>query len=140
MGLPLTMMLKYVLLLPENYCNMHHIPLKQYINSKKQLLAAIEQTPVAVMEYEIRKYCTISVGECLEEALTVPLKPKQIITIEWVYYHPTNPTPVKLTIASSSIIPSPLFEAVQPMYWKPEKLNKWLMRYTKSCKNKANAV
>ena len=107
---------------------MQPLSLKQYMDSKRQLLSAIENTPVSVIEYEIRKYCTLSIGESTDSAVTIALKPRQKILIEWVYTNKDHPTPEKISILDKES-GEPLDE--QSIYWNDIKLNKWLSRYAK---------
>lgn len=70
---------------------MKKLTFKQYLESKEQLLKAIENTPVTVVEYEVRKYCTLTVNEDTE---AISLKPKNKIIVEWRYDDIHNPTPI----------------------------------------------
>lgn len=108
---------------------MQHIPLKQYMDSKRQLIEAIKLTPTTLIEYEIRKYCTLSVGSDADDSQTIALKPKQVLTVEWVYHNPSNPTPAKITLSDKDTL------IEQDMHWSNEKLTKWLMRHAKEGKN-----
>lgn len=107
---------------------MKHIPLKQYVDSKRQLLSAIERTPTSIMEYEIRKYCTIPLGE-EGEADVIALKPKHVVVVEWVYHDPQHPTPEKITVLDKD---QRTVTENHEVFWSGDKLNKWLMRYAKS--------
>ena len=98
------------------------------MDSKRQLLSAIQNTPVTVIEYEIRKYCTLSVGETPELAVIIALKPRQTILIEWLYTNKDHPTPEKISILNMESTELPI---EQPIYWNDVKLNKWLTRYAK---------
>lgn len=99
---------------------------REYLDSKKQLRKAIEQTPVAVKEYEIRKYCSIALGETKEDAMNVALKPKQTIIVEWRYDNINDPTIISIK-----------FKGVQALdeqyqtFWTSSKMKKWLGRHTK---------
>lgn len=121
-------MLKYVVLDPKGTTSMQRIPLKQYIDSKRQLLEAIDQIPTALMEYEVRKYCTIAVGSDGDNSTTLALKPKQTVVVEWVYNNPSCPTPNKVSIKDKEQ-DIPLSE--HEVFWSHEKLSKWLMRHAK---------
>lgn len=100
---------------------------KEYLESKEQLRQAISQTPIRVVEYSVRKYCKIPLGESQEEKVLVSLKPKQKIIVEWLYEDINNPKPVNVTLESSS----------EPfsVYWQGWKLEKWLNCNTKEKSN-----
>lgn len=80
------------------------------------------------MEYEIRKYCTIPLGE-EADANIVALKPKHKVLVEWVYHDPAHPTPVRITVLDRDAQP---ISEDQDVFWTGDKLNKWLMRYAKT--------
>jgi hypothetical protein len=112
---------------------MKHIPLKQYHMSKIQLLNAIESTPKTLIEYEIRKYGTIVLGE--SESI-VQIKPKQVLIVEWVYDNPENPTPklVEIVDRDRTVI------SAGKTPWTGAKLTKWLSRYAKMGINKGHQI
>ena len=55
--------------------------LKQFINSKNQLLEALKRDPIHRATYEVTKYCKMPVGESKETKQYIPLKPKQTIVV-----------------------------------------------------------
>lgn len=107
---------------------MEKLTFKQYLESKQQLRKAIENTPVSIVEYEVRKYCSIPVGETEDEKKLIALKPKQKIIIEWRYDNVDNPTPEYIQIAGCQTLCE---DDKQPVYWSGTKLQKWLLRHTK---------
>lgn len=115
---------------------MIHIPLKQYLDSKRQLLNAVHNTPVTLIEYEIRKYCTLPIGESVDDSSIVALKPKQRIIIEWVYNNAVAPTPTKITFSG----PLDSDDTTGDLFWPAEKLTKWLLRYAKDGINSGHTV
>lgn len=106
---------------------MERLSFKQYLDSKEQLLKAIENTPVTRLEYEIRKYCTLVVGESVDDQQIISLRPKNKIIIEWSYVNPSNPTPVNIEFDGID-----LDESSTP--WSGVKLQKWLMRHARNGK------
>jgi hypothetical protein len=67
---------------------------KQYLDSKDQLLKAMERTPISIVEYEVCKYCSIPIAE--EGMETVSLRPKNTIIVEWLYKDIHNPIPTSV--------------------------------------------
>lgn len=101
---------------------------KEYLESKEQLRKAIEKTPQQVVEYSVRKYCKLSVGESKGDNESVNLKPKNKIQIEWLYEDVDNPTPIKLWFDGvKDVGESDEFST----YLTGSNLIKWLQRNTK---------
>lgn len=100
---------------------------KQYLDSKEQLRNAVANTPISVIEYEVRKYCTLAVGELEEDKVVVGLKPKQRIVVEWYYDDIDNPTPTSIQFVGLSNIDE---NEKQSTFWSGTKLRKWLNRHT----------
>lgn len=61
---------------------MEKLTFKQYRESKEHLLKSMANAPVSVIEYEIQKYCSLSIGS-MGDVRILELKPKQSIIIEW---------------------------------------------------------
>lgn len=100
---------------------------KQYLDSKKQLREAVENTPQRVARYSVRKYCKLVVGDCKESKQYVNLKPKQSVLIEWLYDDVDDPTVVNIQFENvESVDNSDEFET----FWSGERLQKWLIRNT----------
>lgn len=101
---------------------------KQYLESKEQLLKAIENVPVATSEYEVIHYCSLPLGEYEEDKVTVALKPKQKIVVEWQYDSVDEPTPLNIKLQGvTSVDESEVFQT----FWANAKLQKWLRRHTR---------
>lgn len=105
---------------------------KQYLDGKEQLRKAIENTPITVVEYEVRKYCSIAIGESKEEGKIIGLKPKQKVVIQWRYDDINNPTPDYVRFVGVSTLDE---GEEQQMFWTGTKLQKWLMRHAKEGQN-----
>lgn len=103
---------------------------RQYLEGREQLKAAIANTPTTIVEYEIRKYCSIYIGESKEDGKIVGLKPKQRMIVKWRYDNMDDPTPEHVSFIGVNTIE----EGEQPVFWTGQKLHKWLMRHTKEGK------
>jgi hypothetical protein len=99
---------------------MVHLTFKQYLESRAQLLKAIENTPIAVLEYDIRKYCTIQVGESEDEKQLISLKPKNKLIVEWSYEDINDPEPISVRLSTNESF---------DVFWSGEKMKKWLVRH-----------
>lgn len=110
---------------------------KQYLESKKQLHKAIENTPVTIVEYEVCKYCSIVIGETKEESSIVGLRPKQKIIVQWRYDNINNPTPDYVRIVGTTMLDE---SEEQITYWSGQKLQKWLSRHTREGQNHGNKI
>lgn len=116
---------------------MEKLTFKQYLESKDQLIKAMENVPVVVQEYEVRKYCTLTVGEDEEEKLAIPLKPKNRVIVEWQYDSVEHPLPLSIKVEGVSYIDeTDTFNT----FWSNEKLKKWLSVYTKEVQSTQQAV
>lgn len=104
---------------------MEKLTFKQYVESRDQLLKAIDNIPITVMEYEVRKYCNLVVGTA-EAPTTIQLKPKQHIRITWMCQNPLLPIPESIHIVDQGI----LSESSHPITTNSDKLQKWLIRHT----------
>jgi len=100
---------------------MNKISFKEYVDSKKKLLEAVKETPIASLTYAVKKYCKIRVGESKEDRKEIALKPRQRIIVEWRYDDINEPEPVSM-----------ILEDVGPeeydIYWNGSKLNHWLSK------------
>lgn len=105
---------------------------KQYLEGKQQLLQAIENTPVAVVEYEVKKYCSLTVGETEDEKSMIGLKPKHKIVVEWRYDSPANPTPENIQVIGAKDVD---IDERFSTFWSGSKLQKWLSRHAKQGDN-----
>lgn len=68
---------------------MEHLTFKDYLMSKVQLKAALNETPFKIAKYRVTKYCKLELAEGDE---TVSLKPNNEIIVEWIYSDKENPT------------------------------------------------
>jgi hypothetical protein len=100
---------------------------KQYLESKDQLRKAIENTPTAIIEYEVKKYCSLTVGETEDEKTLVGLKPKHKIIVEWRYDSVQDPTPESIQFVGLKDIDE---DEKVSTFWTGSKLTKWLARHT----------
>jgi hypothetical protein len=106
---------------------MTKLTFKQYLDSKEQLRNAVANTPVSIIEYEVRKYCSIPTGEMEEDKTLVGLKPKQRIVVEWCYDDIDDPTPTNIQFVGVSQLSE---DEKFSTYWTGSKLKKWLNRHT----------
>lgn len=106
---------------------------KQYLDSKQQLLKAIENTPISIEEYEIKKYCSLVLGETEDEKSLVALKPKQKIVVEWEYTSVNDPTPNSIKFVGVKDVDQ---DERFSTFWSGNKLQKWLVRHAKRGEHK----
>jgi hypothetical protein len=116
---------------------MERLTFKQYLDSKHQLLKAIENTPVAVVEYEVKKYCSLTVGETEEEKTLIGLKPKNKVIVEWRYDSLQDPTPESVRLTGPKEIDEHEKFAT---FWSGSKLRKWLTRHAKQGENNGTKI
>ena len=110
---------------------------KQYLESRDQLLKAIENTPTTIVEYEIRKYCSLAIGENEEDKNLVGLKPKHKIVVEWRYDSVDDPTPASIQFVG----PKDVMEGDKyATFWTGSKLQKWLQRHAKEGQNNGHKI
>ena len=107
---------------------MEKLTFKQYLESKNQLINAMDNVPVALQEYEVRNYCSLTVGEDDDEKQVITLKPKNRIVVEWQYDTVARPLPLSVKVIGVTDIDE--CESF-PTYWTNEKLKKWLSHHTK---------
>lgn len=111
---------------------MKKLTFKEYLESKEQLREALLQTPVVTKEYEVRKYCSIAIGESDDDKRVIGLKPKHRLIVEWRYDDVHNPAPQWIKFKDVKG-----FEETEEHapYWSNQKLQKWLTRHTKEKAN-----
>lgn len=98
--------------------------LKEFIDSKQQLLQALTRDPIHEAKYEVTKYCKMPVGESKETKQYIPLKPKQILTIKWKYNNDNlEETPTPLSVNFSFITED---VSTHDIFQSGEKMRKWL--------------
>lgn len=64
---------------------MSRLNFSDFLQSRNQLLQAAAKNPNVCMQYTVTKYCKIPLGESKEQREYVSLKPKDVITVEWLY-------------------------------------------------------
>lgn len=102
---------------------MEKLTFKQYVESKNQLREAVKNTPVQKVEYAVRKYCKIPMGESKDVREYIPLKPKQVMEVTWLYEDIEDPTPISVRFKIDE------HEGQEfKTFWSGEKLDKWLTR------------
>jgi hypothetical protein len=101
---------------------------KEYLDSKQQLLNAIQNTPTSIVEYEVKKYCSLPLGETIEDSVDLSLKPKHTVIVEWKYEDLDNPAPTSISIITPNTM-NDLDEKFNT-FWSGAKLSKWLARHT----------
>jgi len=106
---------------------MKKLTFKEYIQSKTKLYEAIEKTPQRVALYTLRKYCKLPVNESEENKKHISLKPKQKLSVSWLYEDIDNPKPICINFPDvDNVDPTTKFSS----QWKGERLLNWLIRNT----------
>lgn len=112
--------------------NMEKLTFRQYLESKEQLLNAINNVPTSVVEYEVKKYCSLPVGETEDEKQVIGLKPRHKLVVEWRYDNPSQPSPEAIrAIGPHDINEDDKFAT----FWSGVKLAKWLSRHAQRGEN-----
>lgn len=106
---------------------MEKLTFKQYVESRNQLLKAIDNVPITVIEYEVRKYCSLAVGDDPDDPIVLQLKPKQRLQVTWQCQNPLLPIPENVRVIASNVISESVEHEV---FWNSDKLQKWLIRHT----------
>ena len=106
---------------------MNKLTFKQYLESKDQLLKAIGNRPIQIIEYQIDKYCSLEVGKH-EDRQVLQLRPKNKLVVEWQFESADDlkPTALSISVKDSSII-DPNLEFTPA---DNEKLIRWVTRHT----------
>ena len=116
---------------------MEKLTFKQYLDSEEKLKKAIENTPTTVIEYEVYKYCTLTVGETEDEKIAISMRPKNKILVEWRYDNITAPTPTFIQFDGAKDIES---DEKYSTFWSGAKLQKWLSRHAKEGMNNGHKI
>jgi len=104
---------------------MPQLTFKEYIQSKTKLYEAVEKTPKRTALYTIRKYCKLPVGTCKESKEYISLKPKEKLSVAWLYENLDEPTPININFNDvKDIDPDSEYAA----FWNGARLLNWLMR------------
>lgn len=107
---------------------MEKLTFKQYLASKEQLREAIKRTPIQSIEYIIKRYCKLTIGESKDARDHVSLKPKQKIIVEWRYDNIKEiPTPMNVTFVGVGTV---MEGQEYKVLWNGERLQNWLTKNT----------
>lgn len=107
---------------------MTKISFKEYYKlSKQQLVEAVNTTPSVVNNYNVRSYCKLPLLNEDSEEVVVNLKPKQKISINWLYEDINNPTCVSVSFDGVKEIESYISLKTK---WKTKKMIEWLNKNT----------
>lgn len=98
-----------------------HLTFKEYLNSKDQLMSGLVKEPIGIVEYEISNYCKISLGDSIKTKTVTTLKPDDVVSVEWNYTNKKSPKCLSMTLEGVS----------HNVYWKNEKILKWIEKNTK---------
>ena len=79
---------------------MDKLTFKQYLDSRSQLLEAVNRPPKSKIVYQIKKYCTLKL---YEGDTGLGLKPGNQLTVEWDYANPQSPTPLNATFNGKNV-------------------------------------
>lgn len=105
---------------------MSQLTFKQYIESREQLLKVVKKPPVVIHEHSVVKYCSIPVNEADgENKVTVHLKPKNKMIVEWDYANKESPVP--LSIKFEGVIGLDSEDTFEPC-WSPSKVYDWISK------------
>lgn len=102
---------------------------KQYLDSKEQLRQAITQTPVVSRQYEVVDYCNLPVLDECGNKVTLSLKPKVNLVVEWNYKSASDTNPKPASILTEGLASDD--EWIEA-YWNGNKMQQWLCRHTRS--------
>lgn len=101
----------------------------RYLLNKEILKEAVKAAPVVSYSYEVSKYCSLAVGENKAASISVGLKPKQNVIVEWVFENEEKPTP--LSVKFDGVIG--INEDTEfDTFWTGEKMTKWLNTNTRN--------
>jgi len=98
-----------------------HLTFKEYLDSKEQLIDSLKNEPIAIKEYVVSNYCKISLGESIKDKNVLMLKPNDTVNVEWNYTDKNAPQCLSVMIENTTY----------GMYWKNDKITKWIQKNTK---------
>lgn len=104
---------------------MEKITFKQYLESKEQLLKAINESPIHTATYTVNKYCKVPVGETKDLKEYIHLKPKHQIVVEWKYED--EDVPEVLNIRFKDVVDVDNEKEYTPS-WVSDRFRNWLMK------------
>lgn len=96
-------------------------------NTRSQLEQALTSTPKNYETYKVLTYCRLMVGTS-EDKQPIQLKPKQILTIQWLYETMDAPTPLTISFEGVKNVDN---TKKHNIYWSNKQLTDWLARNTK---------
>lgn len=95
---------------------------KQFIDSKSQLLEAMNDIPISLIEYNVSTYCHLSALKDNKEKIN--LRPRYKLIVEWQYLDLYDPTPLSIKVVS------PILNETYKSYLSGVKLTRWLAKNT----------
>lgn len=92
---------------------------KQYYDSKKKLLEAVDSCPRVKLSYKLEKYCKLPLYENVDSDSKTyfSLKPDDEIEILWEYDTPDTPTVRYIRIVDTQQTFSPAWSSVKMFNW-----------------------
>lgn len=92
---------------------------KQYYESKRKLMEAVDSSPRVKLKYRLTKYCKIPFYETVDSTVKqyFSLKPDDEVEILWEYDTPESPTVryIRIVESSETLFPS----------WNSSKMFNW---------------
>lgn len=107
---------------------MEKLTFKQYIETKQKLREAIERTPKQTVSYSMTKYCKMIVGESKDEKVYIPLKPKNKITVDYLYINEDAPVITGVHVEDVEEVDP---EFTYSVFWENERFIRWLEKNAK---------
>ena len=98
---------------------------KEYLESKERLREAVKSVPQQEVNYTVRKYCKLVVGEIKEEKEQINLKPDHVITVKWLYEDFENPTPLSISFSGVKSVDE---DNTFSTSWQGYRLERWLTK------------
>ena len=103
----------------------------QYLESKAKLLEAVKKSPKHSVTYSVSKYCKMIVGESKDEKVYIPLKPKNHVTVEYLYEDIDNPSIIGVSVNDvDEVDPNKQYN----VFWEKDRFTRWLDKNTKEQK------
>lgn len=105
---------------------MEKLTFKQYLETKEKLREALTKIPKQSITYSMTKYCKMIVGE-KEDKIYIPLKPKNEITVEFLYEDENNPTVLGVNVDNADDIDP---DEQYNVFWESKRFIRWLDKNT----------
>lgn len=98
---------------------------KDYYQSKKKLLEAIDSSPKVRLKYKLDKYCKLPLHENVDsdKKIYYALKPDDVVEIIWEYDSPDNPTVRCIKILESGETYFPVWHSTKIFNWTLKNTN-----------------